>query len=65
MRLELIPPSQINSFVYHILRKDCNASGGGLLFYVNQDLSCKVLNKYPMVQDLEMLVLEFKLSKTN
>ena len=50
---------------YRILRKNCNASGGGLLFYVNQDLSCKVLNKYPMVQDLEILVLEFKLSKTN
>ena len=50
---------------YRILRKNCNASGGGLLFYVNQNLSCKVLNKYPMVQDLEILVLEFKLSKTN
>ena len=32
--------------------KDRNAHGEGLLFYVNQDLNCKVLNKYPIHQDL-------------
>ena len=36
---------------YRIFRKDRNARGGGLLFYVNQDRNCKVLNKYPMRQD--------------
>ena len=50
---------------YRIFRKDRNARGGGLLFYINQDLNCKVLNKYPTLQDLEILVLELKLSKTN
>ena len=50
---------------YSIFRKDRNARGGGLLFYVNQDLNCKVLNKYPTRQDVEILVLELKLSKTN
>ena len=50
---------------YRIFRKDHNGCGGGLLFYVNQDLNCKVLNKYPARQDLDILVLEFKLSKTN
>ena len=50
---------------YRIFRKDRNARGGGLLFYVNQDLNCKVLNKYPTRQDLEILVLELKLSRTN
>ena len=39
--------------------KDCNAHEGGLLFYVNQDLNCKV--RYPMRQDFEIL----KLLKTN
>ena len=34
-------------------------------FYENRDLNCKVLNKYPMRQDLEILVLELTLSKTN
>ena len=49
---------------YCIFQKDRNARGAGLLFYVNQDLNCKVLNKYPTPQDLEILVLELKLSKT-
>ena len=50
---------------YRLFRDDRNARGGELLFYVNQDLNCKVLNKYPTRQDLEILVLELKLSKTN
>ena len=58
VRVKLIPSSQI-------FRKDRNACGIGLLFYGNQYLNCKVLNKYPTRQDLEILVLELKLSKTN
>ena len=50
---------------YRIFGKDRNARGGGLLFYVNQDLNCKVLNTYPTRQSLEILVLELRLSKTN
>ena len=34
-------------------------------YFNNQDLNCKVLNKYPTRQELEILVLELKLSKTN
>ena len=49
---------------YRIFRKDRNARGGGLIFYVNQDINSKVLNKYPTCQDLEILVFELKLSKT-
>ena len=50
---------------YRIFQKDHIARGGGLLFYVNQDLNCKVLNKYPTRQNLAILVLELKLSKAN
>ena len=39
--------------------------GGGLLFYVNEDLNCKVLTNYPMCHDFEILALELKLSKTS
>ena len=59
------PTQQLCIPEYCIFRKDCNARGGGLLFYVNQDINCKVLNKYPMPQDLEILVLVLKLFKTN
>ena len=50
---------------YRIFRNDRNARSEALLFYVNQDLNCKVLNKYPTRQDPAILVLELKLSKTN
>ena len=50
---------------YQIFWKDRNACGGVLFFYVNQDLNCILRNKYPMRQDLEILVLDLKLSKTN
>ena len=36
---------------------------GRLLFYVNQDLNCKVLTNYPMYQDFEILTLKLKLFK--
>ena len=49
---------------YRIFRKDRNARGG-LLFSANQDLNYKALNKYRTRQNLEILVLELKLSKTN
>ena len=45
---------------YRIFWKDRNGHGGGLLFYVNQDHNCKVLNKYPMRKDLEILVLRIE-----
>ena len=42
-----------------LFRKDRNTHGGGLIFYVNQDLSNKMLN------DHLILVLRLKVSKTN
>ena len=59
------PNQQLCMPEYHIFRQDRNARGGGLLFYANQDLNCKVLNKYPTRQDPDILVFELKLSKTN
>ena len=46
-------------FEYTLFRKDRNTHGGGLIFYVNQDLSNKMLN------DHLILVLRLKVSKTN
>ena len=59
------PSHQFSIQKYRIFRKDCNAHGGGLLFYVNKDLTGKVLTNYPMRHDFEILALELKLSKTN
>ena len=43
---------------------DCKARGGGFLFYLNQNLNCKVINNYPMCQYTETMVSEQKLFKT-
>ena len=59
------PNQQFCISEYRVFRKDRNTRGGGLLFYIIQDLNCKVLNKDPTRQDLEILVLELKLHKTN
>ena len=52
-------------FEYTLFRKDRNTHGGGLIFYVNQDLSNKMLNDHLIYQDLDILVLRLKVSKTN
>ena len=59
------PNQQFRIREYRIFRKSRDARDGGLLFYVNQNLNCKVLNKYPMGQGPEILVLKLKLTKTN
>ena len=48
-----------------MFQKDSNVHGGGILFYVNQYLSCRVLNKLTMYQNLEVHFLELKVSKAN
>ena len=50
---------------YRIFRKYHMARVERLLFYVNQKLNCRVLNKCPIRQDFKCLVLELKLSKTD
>ena len=37
-----------------------NEHEGELLFYVNQDLNCRVLSIYPMLEDFEILALELR-----
>ena len=59
------PSQQFSIPEYRIFQKDCNTHGGGLLFYVDQDVNCKLLNNYPMSQDFEILAFEVKISKTN
>ena len=51
VKLKLIPPSQTSNLVSQITEfsyKDDNTHGGGLLFYVNQDLNFEVPTNYLM-----------------
>ena len=46
-----------------MFRKDQNKNSGGLLFYVNQDLNCKIVNTYNFPTVIEILPLELTLTK--
>ena len=46
-----------------MFRKDRNKNGGGLLFYVSQDLNCKIVNTYNFPTDIEILLQELALTK--
>ena len=48
---------------FQIAKKDQNKNGGGLLFYVNQDLNSKIVNTYNFLNDIEILPLELALTK--
>ena len=49
--------------LFQIAKKDQNKNGGGLLFYVNQDLNSKIVNTYNSLNDIEILPLELALTK--
>ena len=57
------PDIQFQIANYNMFRKDRNKNGGGLLFYVNQDLNCKTVNTYNFLTDIEILPLELALTK--
>ena len=46
---------------YRLFRKDRNQYGGGLIFYVNQDIPCKTINTFNFPNSLEVLPLEINL----
>ena len=46
---------------YRFFRKDRNQYGGGLIFYVNQDIPHKTINTFNFPNSLEVLRLEINL----
>ena len=57
------PDTQFQIANYNMFRKERSKNGGGLLFYVNQDLNCKIVNTHNFPTDIEILPLEFALTK--
>ena len=43
--------------------RDKNKHGGGLLFYINENIPCKLINDQVIPSDTEMIMFEF-LEKT-
>ena len=46
---------------YRLFRKGRNCHGGGLNFYVNQDIPCKTINTFNFPNSLKVLLLEINL----
>ena len=57
------PDTQFQIDNYNMIRKDRNKTRGGLFFYVNQDLSCKIVNTYNFSTNIEILTIELVLTK--
>ena len=53
---------QTNNFVisnYKTFRRARNIHGGGLLFYINENIPCKLINDEIIPSDIEIIIFEF------
>ena len=57
------PDSQFSIPGYRIVRKDRNKNGGGILFYINEDIPFKVVENRQLPGNLEIRTLEIILDK--
>ena len=57
-RLKFRPGSQFLIPGYHIVRKDRNQNGGWILFYINEDITFKVIESKQLPINLDILTLE-------
>ena len=52
------PNQQFNISGYKLYRRDRNIFGGGLIFYINEIIPCKVLNINDLGDDIEVIAVE-------
>ena len=50
---------QFNISNYKTFRRDRNKHGGGLLFYINENIPCKLINDQIIPSDIEIIMFEF------
>ena len=55
------PVSEFTIPGYRLFRKDRNQLGGGLIFYLNEDIPCNIINTFNFPNSLEVLLLEINL----
>ena len=48
---------------YGIFRQDRDKCGGGLMFYINQNIPCKKIETFQFTSSIEILTLEINLGK--
>ena len=52
------PNQQFNISNYKTFRRDINKRGGGLSFYVNENIPCKLINYEIIPIDIEVIMFE-------
>ena len=54
----------MHSFLYQVINyfADRNKNGGGLVFYINQDIPCKMVTSFDFAQNMEVLLIEINLN---
>ena len=57
------PEAQFKTPGYRIFRQDRDKYGGGLMFYINQNIPCKKIKTLLFTSSIEILTLEINLGK--
>ena len=57
------PEAQFKIPGYRIFRQDRDKYGGGLMFYINQNIPCKKIETFQFTSSIEILTLEINLRK--
>ena len=52
------PMNQFYIFELKIFRQDLNRFGGGLILYINENISCRPLNDHPTFPNLKLIAIE-------
>ena len=61
---ETFPNQQFNISNYKTFPRDSNKYGEGLLFYINENIPCKLINDEIIAIDIEMIMFEFFVKTT-
>ena len=62
---ETFPDQQSNISKFKTFRRDRNKHGGGLLFYIIENISCKLINDEIISSDIDMIMFEFLVKTRN
>ena len=56
---ETFPNQQFSISNYKTSRRDINKHVGGLLFYINENIPCKLINDEIIPSDIQIILFEF------
>ena len=58
---ETFPNQQFKISGYKMFRRDRNKHGGGIMFYINENIPCKTVNIEGLPNDCEVILIELSI----